>query len=37
VEDTKRITLAGIPVDTPSERIESGRTALTIWTDNPKL
>jgi len=37
VENTRRITFTGIPVDTLSERIESGRTALTIRTDNPKL
>jgi len=36
-KDTRRITFIGIPVDDPSERIESGRIAPTIQTDNPKL
>jgi len=36
-KDTKRITFIGIPVNDPSERIESGRTVPTIQTDSPKL
>jgi len=37
VRITRRITVPGIPVSIPSERIKAGRTAMTIRIDNPKL